>query len=232
MAALETIGVIKNKACLFGDAVPTLLWSRGFKIKEWYEGEGDKLVARCTITRPDGTEITGEYSVAEAKVAGLWGGSGDRPWAKHPRRMLKMRARIWTARDAASDVLKGMPVFEEQRDMMDVTPDGPTLPLAAAPQVEDIPDEADKKADAQTDRQAPKIEEIPAVEASQKADKRAVLSDQEFKDKIDEAYATASDLSTLNEHMVSFEMEIEERGLEQECANIYRKHMDRIYDRM
>lgn len=135
MMALETIGVINGKACLFGDGIPALLWSHGFKLREWYEGEGDALVAKCLITRPDGTEVPGEYSVADAKENKLWDtrekvrrkskagdwydADNDAPWFRYRKRMLKMRARGWCARDGASEVLKGMPIYEEQRDIED-----------------------------------------------------------------------------------------------------------------
>jgi hypothetical protein len=61
-----------------------------------------------------------EFSVADAKRAGVWGGTGSTPekkkysvWYKHPKRMLKMRARAFTLRDGWSDILKGMHSAEE-----------------------------------------------------------------------------------------------------------------------
>jgi len=132
MAALECIGVINGRACIFGDGIPALLWSRGFKIKEWFENETnlDQLVAHCVITRPDGTEYAGTFSAQDAKDNGLWDtraqvpgkeGRGlidnPSPWYRYKKRMVKMRARIWTGRDAAADVLKGASIYEEQRDI-------------------------------------------------------------------------------------------------------------------
>lgn len=126
MAALETIGVINGKACLHSDGIPALLWSRGFKIKEHYENEAnlDQCVAVCTITRPEGDEYTFRYSSQDAKDNGLWdardkidGKANRSPWFLFKKRMLKMRARGWLARDCASDVLKGIPIYEEQADI-------------------------------------------------------------------------------------------------------------------
>jgi len=163
MASLECIGVINGKACLFGDGIPAILWGNGFKIKEWYEGEGDKLTAKCLITRPDGTEIPGEFAVQDAKDAKLWdtrervtrkgkdGGTyecaNDAPWFRYRKRMLRMRCRIWTGRDAASDVLKGIPIFEEQRDI-ELARDE-YREVAAAPALPEIPDIPDEPAPAQ-----------------------------------------------------------------------------------
>lgn len=156
MAALETIGVINGKACLYGDGIPALLWGRGFKIKEWYEGDGDGLTAKCVITRPDGTEYAGEFSVRDAKDARLWDERekvkrkidgewkdvpNDAPWHRYRKRMLKMRARIWTGRDAASDVLKGIPIFEEQADIELDRDQYREVGNAALPVPDDIPDE-------------------------------------------------------------------------------------------
>lgn len=155
MAALECIGVINGKACLFGDGIPALLWSHAFKLKEWYEGEGDKLTAKCLITRPDGTEYPGEFSVQDAKDARLWDTrekvkrkiddewkevANDAPWHRYAKRMLKMRARGWCARDGASDVLKGIPIFEEQRDIELTRSEYSEVRQASLPDIPDIPD--------------------------------------------------------------------------------------------
>ncbi len=125
MAALENIGIINNKACLYGDAIPALLWSNGFKIKEWYENEDDlaKLVAHVTITRPDGEVYPFKYSTKDAIENLLYFPKATddktraKPWNRYTKRMCKMRARIWLARDVASDILKGMPIYEEHRDI-------------------------------------------------------------------------------------------------------------------
>lgn len=234
MSALECIGVINGKACLHSDGIPALLWSRGFKIREWYEGEGDALTAKCIITRPDGTEYSGEFSTQEAKDAGLWDTRekvkrkidgewkdvrNDAPWFRFRRRMLKMRARGWTARDAASDVLKGIRIFEEERDIVDVTPNEAVdaKPLAKPTNITELPDIPDAAAT-----------QVDIV--SQEQPKHSALTDQQFMDKLDAAYATANDLDTLNEHLLANEPEIEDRGLEQPCADIYRRHMSRIYE--
>jgi hypothetical protein len=135
MAALECIGVINGKACLHSDGIPSLLWSRGFKINEWYESEEtlDTCVAHCKITRPDGGVYVFKYSAQDAKDNRLWDtrekiqkkgkdgstytGDNDSPWFRYKKRMLRMRCRGWLARDCAADVLKGIPIFEEEADI-------------------------------------------------------------------------------------------------------------------
>jgi hypothetical protein len=63
MQAVQKIAVINGRPALWGDAVPALLWSKGFKIEE---GVADGI-ATCTIIRPDGTRITRTFTETEAK---------------------------------------------------------------------------------------------------------------------------------------------------------------------
>lgn len=136
MQAIQKIAVINGRPALWGDAVPALLWARGFKIEE---GVADG-VASCTVIRPDGSRITRTFTEADAKKAGLFGKPG--PWQQFPQRMLAMRARAFAARDGAADALSGLYVAEELADSpeaVDITPkrkssnaakkDGQTFPL-------------------------------------------------------------------------------------------------------
>lgn len=124
MQALASFAWINGRICIYGDAVPALLWTNGIKVREWIENEAptypDNMTAHCEITRPDGTVIERKFSVLQAKTAKLWGKRGrdgqDTPWITYPDRMLQMRARSWAARDGAADVLKGRPILEEVQD--------------------------------------------------------------------------------------------------------------------
>lgn len=107
MFALNKIAVINGRPTLWGDAIPGILWSRGFKLREWQDGDA----AYCEVTRPSGEMITRSFSVGDAKAAKLWGKQG--PWQMFPDRMLAMRARSFAARDGAADVLGGLYVAEE-----------------------------------------------------------------------------------------------------------------------
>lgn len=55
------------------------------------------------------------FSIEEAKAAKLW--AKDGPWTSYPGRMLQMRPRSWAIRDLFADVLLGMGIFEEDRDI-------------------------------------------------------------------------------------------------------------------
>lgn len=119
MQAVQRIAVVNGRPTIWGDAVPALLLSRGFKLDERVAGEGDDRAAVCLVIRPDGSMIERRFSVADAKGAGLWGKVG--PWKSYPDRMLQMRARGFAARDGAADVLAGLYIAEEVQDI-DVTP--------------------------------------------------------------------------------------------------------------
>jgi hypothetical protein len=167
MFAIQKIAVINGRPALWGDAIPALLYAKGFKINETMEGEGDKRVAICEVTRPTGERIERRFSVADAQKAGLWQTSAkvkrkskdgsfyekdnDSPWFRFPDRMLQMRARGFAARDGAADVLGGMYLREEldEPEMKDITP-AVQQPLAL-PEIPDIPDVADISDEAPAD---------------------------------------------------------------------------------
>lgn len=107
MMSINKIAVVNGRPTLWGDAVPALLWSCGFKIDEACSDN----VSTCTVTRPDGHKITRTFSEADARKAGLWGKAG--PWTQYPGRMLQMRARGLAARDGAADALSGLYLQEE-----------------------------------------------------------------------------------------------------------------------
>lgn len=248
--SVQSIAVINGRCLIYGDAVPGILWANGFDIEQSISGEGDARTATCAITRPNGKKITRTFSVADAKKARLWderekvrrrGRNGeyeaqnDSPWFRFPDRMLGWRALGFAKSDGASDVMRGLDI-KENIDPVDLSRDEyseiKVEPKKAIADLPDIPDEPDKKAD---------ISGLPEGENAQlglakletgKPDKKAVMSDQQFIDALDGAYATANDLDALNEHLAANEIEIEERGLEQACADVYKRHMSRIYDRM
>ena len=134
MAALQSIAVVNGRPTIWGDGALGLVQGSGLMEahKEWFEGTGDTRKAYCTVKRKGDPEIkTGEFSVADAKKASLWGKSG--PWSQYPDRMLKMRARGFALRDGFSDVLRGLGIAEEVQDiqpMRDVTPPKPPAPPA------------------------------------------------------------------------------------------------------
>jgi len=164
MQSIQLLAMINGRITAHSEAVPGILWARGFKIREWFTGKemSDDWTAHCELTRPGGEKIEGSYSVADAKKAGLWDQAptktaygktkpNDSAWFRFPKRMLKARALGFAGKDGGADALKGIQIRDEAEDiqaisdMRDVTP-------AKAPALElpDIPDTA-PQADPETD---------------------------------------------------------------------------------
>jgi hypothetical protein len=117
LQALQNIAVINGKPSVYGDAAIALVRASGLcaEIKETIE-EGGELAAICYARRKDnGDESTHAFSVTDAEEAGLWSKPG--PWQDYPKRMLQMRARSWVLRDLFPDVLQGLYIAEEARDI-------------------------------------------------------------------------------------------------------------------
>ena len=113
--SLQSFAIINGRPTIYGAALMAVIRTNGFKVREWFEGEGDDLTAFCEVTRPDnGDKAEASYSVADAKTAKLWGKAG--PWTTSPKRMLQWRARGFSFNDGAADVLKGLQIREVVQD--------------------------------------------------------------------------------------------------------------------
>lgn len=124
MAALQSIAVINGMPTIWGDGALGLVRSSGLleDISETIDGEGEAMVATCVAKRAgQATPIVGRFSVLDAKKASLWNKQG--PWNQYPKRMLQMRARSFCLRDGFADVLRGLRLTEEVRDMGDLAVD-------------------------------------------------------------------------------------------------------------
>ncbi|WP_422096854.1 hypothetical protein [Variovorax sp.] len=117
LQALQGIAVINGRPSIWGDALLSLVQSSPAckDVIERYEGQGDDYRAVCIAQRHGRADKIAEFSVADAKAAGLLGKQG--PWTQYRNRMLKMRARAFALRDQFADVIKGMAVAEESMDM-------------------------------------------------------------------------------------------------------------------
>jgi len=134
MAAVQNIAVINGRPSIWGDAVLGLVRASGQleRFKESFTGvfPDDNFTAVCVAKRKnDEDNIFREFSILDAKQAGLWCFEHPSekqkftPWFKYPKRMLQMRARSWALRDGFGDVLRGLQMREEVQDIIDVTPD-------------------------------------------------------------------------------------------------------------
>ncbi len=125
MQSIQSIAVVNGMPSIWGDAQKALVISSNVceYIRESYTGNpfDDNYTAICTVKRKGQEEVTEEFSVADARKAGLWDKTGT--WSAYPKRMLKYRARSFALRDVFPDVLKGLTHSAEELDgMEDVTP--------------------------------------------------------------------------------------------------------------
>jgi len=126
--SLQSIAVINGKPGLYGDGGKALLLKHGCTIVEMDTAAVERAgYAQCTIGRPGRPPVTRTFSKQDAVRAKLWDKEG--PWRSYPFRQMAWRAFWFAARDAAADILRGLPQAEELRDMeVDVTAQGETLP--------------------------------------------------------------------------------------------------------
>lgn len=130
LQSVIAIAVINGRPGIFGDDQLAVVQSHPAYEghKEFWEGEGEKLTAVFQIKRRNQEPHESRFSVADAKLAGLWdtrdkinsreGGEmrNPSPWHCYPKRMLQMRARAFGLRDKFADALRGMKSVEELQD--------------------------------------------------------------------------------------------------------------------
>lgn len=117
LQALQGIAVINGRPSIWGDALLSLVLSSPVckDVIERYEGQGDDYRAVCIAQRHGRADKVAEFSLKDAKAAGLLGKQG--PWTQYRDRMLKQRARAFALRDQFADVIKGLAVAEEAQDI-------------------------------------------------------------------------------------------------------------------
>lgn len=95
-------------------------FDRGAPIGEWPDAYGIRFMI-WRVGQPD--PYVGEFTVRDARRAGLWNNARKQPWILYPRRMLYNRARAFALRDGFADGLYGLTIAEE---VMDYLPPPPT----------------------------------------------------------------------------------------------------------
>lgn len=122
--AMQCIAVINGKPAMWGDDMLALCMAhKDFDdiIEEPIHQVGGVNVIigyRCIVKRKGREPKMNEFTLEMAKKAKLLGKPG--PWTDYPERMLKLRARGFTLRDAFPDALKGIKPREEVEDYQEV----------------------------------------------------------------------------------------------------------------
>ena len=165
--AMQSSYVVNNRVSLFGSIPKAMIEASGLleAYEECYEGKPfeDDFKAVVVSKRKGRKPLTSEYSVLEAKEAGLWDksvidrdGQEKAPWQLARKRMLMWRARHYNWSDNFPDVLKGVAIREVEETTpgfegakpargriveprFETMPAKPETPAAAAPAVEPPP---------------------------------------------------------------------------------------------
>lgn len=137
LTAFEFLYVVNGRVRLTPDGAKAKALASALLVdyQEAVIGDGDSMLARVTIRRKGvPTAIVAEFSVEDAKKAGLWGkvGRSGQPsaWVTYPKRMLLARARGFAFADAFRDIVGGLQV----REVTDLDPGeaGPSEPVRKA----------------------------------------------------------------------------------------------------
>jgi hypothetical protein len=123
MHALQAIVVINGNTSWRGQSAVGLIRAHPLckYVRHWSEGKGDEMKGVCVSLRAGASrEERTEFTVAQARTAGLWGKVGRKgeptPWVTYPDRQLMWRAVGFHAKDQWADVLGGFPIDEEAQD--------------------------------------------------------------------------------------------------------------------
>jgi hypothetical protein len=139
MQSLGCIAVINGTPAMFDNGPMSLVLNSGKAewIDEWWEQGTERLDQEpqytalkdfpndlafcCQAKRVDQDKPTDIYrfSVADAKLAGLWEKKGQRgpsAWCTYPKRMMRARGRGFLLKDWFGDVLRGLRQAEEMED--------------------------------------------------------------------------------------------------------------------
>lgn len=115
MTSVGKIMVLNGTPSLFGE-MPLALVRRSklmntFREEFMSDPKGELAGARCVTGRAgDEGLVVREFTIDDARDAGLWGKAG--PWKLYPKRMLQLRARSWNLKDNFPDVLLGLSILE------------------------------------------------------------------------------------------------------------------------
>jgi hypothetical protein len=198
MSSLGAFCIVNGRLSMYGDGQLAVVRGSGSlkSFKEEYAGKEpkkhdedfpDDYTAVCTVERDDGSTVVSEFSVADAKRAGLWGktgkSGGPTPWVTNPKRMLRYRARAFALRDLFPDLLLGFQHSAEEIVDLDpsefqvVTEAAPAAP--AMPKPEDFTEPSQDDAGPEAVPEAAPQADIPDAEVEDDAATEADAEEQQ-----------------------------------------------------
>ncbi|GMW02617.1 MAG: hypothetical protein AMXMBFR84_37530 [Candidatus Hydrogenedentota bacterium] len=130
MQSLNNIATINGRPTLWGDLSLALCKARKeafeYATVDYENDPGDvsnlkdytdNFAVVVRVKRKGEAEHVERFSVADAKLAGIWGAN---VWAKYPRRMIRHRAMTYALRSVFPDILGGIYSEDEAREMVEV----------------------------------------------------------------------------------------------------------------
>lgn len=167
MTALSSLHSIKGRVGLSAEAMRALVLQAGHEI---VTATSTSQLCKMKGRRRDSQEWTEvEWTIADARQAGLLGGKPDSGWNKYPRQMLQARASAELCRLAFPDVIAGLASVEELQQY-DVLPGAPEPSEGSAATGEGSTTKvkrARKKPAAKVERAETPEPELPGDEADQ-----------------------------------------------------------------
>ena len=172
MQSIQCVANVNGRPSLWGHQVLGLITASG-KCKSWTETvigtdpTKDDYTVRITTERRDmeGVRIV-EFSTAEARRAGLM---NKDLYKTYPKDMLRHRAVARAAKQVYADVLSGLSVAEEERDIIDVTSQ-PAEATEAPKTLDDVADAVVAKRGRKTKEEKPEAPvEVVAEPATEEA---------------------------------------------------------------
>jgi hypothetical protein len=118
--SMQCIAIINGRACMWGDEMLALCMAhKEFDdiVEEPILKDAAVVGYTCTVKRKGKADKMNVFTLDMAKKAGLLAKGGV--WTQYPERMLKLRARGFSLRDAFPDALKGIKSREEVEDYID-----------------------------------------------------------------------------------------------------------------
>jgi len=179
MQSVYAFAAVRGKSLsILGDAARALV--ENSEACEWIKDNQDELSMCGKLTddvtgwveskRKDRPEpVRRSFSVAQAKTARLWGQEG--PWSTYAARMLYYRPLGFLCRDLYGDILRGLRILEEERDIPEVNglPNGATIG----------PEGLDGVVEEMEEKGQPPIDVVtPNPEESEEAVQKSFLEDQ------------------------------------------------------
>lgn len=180
MQAIQSVANVNGRPSLWGHQVQGLITASG-KCKSWTEAiigtdpTKDDYTIRITTERRDieGVRVV-EFSTAEARRAGLM---NKDLYKTYPKDMLRHRCVARVAKQVYADVLSGLSVAEEERDVIDITSEvvePAEKPTTLAAVAEEVKKRGRKPKEPAVDEDAP-VWEKPAVEPATETEEAPII---------------------------------------------------------